>query len=276
MAAFAQRDFASLLEPGVRRAAALARSLEGQVANLPKIHEASDTKQALTEADTRAQEILLETLYEHFPEVSLAAEEDTPSVARFAKGGPFQVVIDPIDGTLHSYLQGSGPYAVMIGLLVRDRYESGLVALPREGLLFAATRGQGALAARGSGPLRPVRPSADGNRILVSHGTPAEAIDYLEGQGYEVVPACGGAVAVAPLVRGVRAGLRVSMGAGIGISIRGRIGTLVAAEAGALLRSERDARFPLDATTRAATLRVAACEDDLALLLRALRAAGIP
>jgi fructose-1,6-bisphosphatase/inositol monophosphatase family enzyme len=267
-------DFVRLLEPAVRRAAALARDLEGRVRNVPKEGEEGPAKQALTEADTRVQELLLDAVRSHFPDVGVDAEEDTPGVARFSTGSDARVVIDPIDGTLHSYLEGRGPYATMIGLVGGGAYESALVALPREGLLFAACRGGGAFRARAGGPLRPVRAEPAGGRILVSHGTPAAAKAHLEGRGFEVIPACGGAVAVAPLIRGVRAGLRWSTSGGIGVSVRGRIGAMLAVEAGALVRSERGA-FPLDTTTPVASLRVAAREDDLDLLAEALDAAGL-
>lgn len=269
-----QHDFLRLLEPAVREAARLSRELEGRVANQPKDLEENAAKQALTEADLRVQEVLLDALAESFPDVTLAAEEDTPGVDRFPRRGDAQVVIDPIDGTLHSYLEGLGPYALMMGLVVRNRYEAGFVALPREGLLFAAAKGEGAYRARAGGPLREARAEASGNRILVTHGTPAGAHDWLRERGHEVVPACGGAVSVAPLVTGCRAGLRWSLNDGIGISVRGRIGALISAEAGGYLRAEGDAPFPLDQTTRAATLRVTAREDDLRPLGEALRSAG--
>ena len=38
----------------------------------------------------------------------LAAEEDTPTTACFARSGPELVVIDPIDGTLRCYLEVAG------------------------------------------------------------------------------------------------------------------------------------------------------------------------
>ena len=76
-------EFAELLTPGVRRAARIARSLEGRVPNRPKPDEPTAVKQALTSADTQCQEALLESLHAHFPDVRLAAEEDTPGVANF-------------------------------------------------------------------------------------------------------------------------------------------------------------------------------------------------
>ena len=268
-------DFVTLIEPAARRAASLARALEGRVQNAPKADEETPAKQALTEADTRVQEVLLEALEIHFPNVSLAAEEETPRAAHFGAVSDWSVVIDPIDGTLYSYLEGRGPYALMISLVIRNRYYAGLVALPREGLLFAATQGQGASRARAGGPLRTVRAEADGNRVLVSHGMPQAAHRYLQERGFEAIPACGGAVAVAPLIAGVRAGLRWSSSQGVGISIRGRIGAQIAREGGAYVHAEDGRDFPLDMTSRAATLRVAAREDDLEVLDGALRAAGV-
>jgi len=266
--------FVERLAPAVRRAAQIARQLEGRVPNRPKLEETTPVKQALTTADTAAQEALLGPLLEYFPQVRLLAEEDTPSVGRFPKKADAAVVIDPIDGTLLSYLEGGGPYAVMIGLVLDGCYEAGLVALPREGLLFQASRGAGALMARAGGSPRRVRPSADGDCVLVSHGMPRSVIEYLTRRGLRVVSSCGGAVSVAPLIPGVRAGLRHASGA-LGISIRGRIGALIAVEAGALVRGASGAGFPLDLDTPASTLEVAASPEDLTLMDDALAAAGL-
>ena len=269
-----RHDFVVRLEAAVREAALLSRTLEGRVANQPKALGENAAKQALTEADLRVQEVLLEAVAREFPHVTMAAEEDTPGVERFPASGSEQVVIDPIDGTLHSYLEGRGPYGLMIGLVVDGRYEAGLVALPREGLLFAGARGDGAFKARPGGPLRPVRAEPRGERFVVTHGTPAAAHDALRAGGHPVVPSCGGAVSIAPLITGCRAGLRWSLSGGIGISVRGRIGALIAREAGADVRMEGGAPFPLDQTTRAATLRVTARAEDQKILDDALRAAG--
>lgn len=260
--------FVEVLGPAMWRAAEIARRYEGSVENSPKVAEETPAKQALTEGDTASQEAILETLFAHFPSVALAAEEDTPGVARFPKESDAIVVIDPIDGTLHSYLEGKGPYAVMVGLVVKGRYEAGLVALPREGLLFQAARGHGAQRVRAGGTPRPVRAEADGNRIIVSNGMPAPVSDYLRERGFEPIPACGGAVAVAPLVRGVRAGVRRS--AAGDISIRGRIGALIAREGGADVYGDDDVPFPGDVDTLSETLRATADPEDQPILAAAL------
>jgi fructose-1,6-bisphosphatase/inositol monophosphatase family enzyme len=262
--------FVTALRPALRQAAAIARALEGRVENRPKRGEESAAKAALTIADTASQEALLVRLIERFPSVELEAEEDTPSVARFPTAGDGLVVIDPIDGTLRSYLDGEGPYAIMIGLATEGRFEAALVALPREGLFFDAVRGGGARVTREGGTPRPPRPSVNARRVLVSHGIPESAIDALRAQGYEITSASGGAVAVAPLVPGVCAGLRVATGPG-GVSRRGRVGVLVAREAGLLVRGAGAAPFPEDLYEAAPVLRVAATEEDMAALDEAVR-----
>ncbi|NQZ98028.1 MAG: hypothetical protein HRU01_16075 [Myxococcales bacterium] len=263
------RQFVRELAPALRQAASIARALEGRVANRPKRDEATAVKAALTVADIACQEALLVPLFECFPEVRLAAEEDTPSVARFPQVSDHTVVIDPIDGTLHFYLEDRGPYAVMLGLAERGEYEAGLVALPRERLFFSAVRGQGGLIARGDSPPRRTCLDADGDRIYISHDLPEDAADFLREKGFEPVPASGGAISVAPLVPGVRAGLRL-MRSTPSVSIRGRVGALVSAEAGALLQDETGAPFPVHMDARARALLVATNDADLTLLHDAL------
>lgn len=258
------------MAPAVRQAAAVARALEGRVPNRPKSGESSAAKAALTLADSAAQEAVLVPLLEHFPDVALVAEEDTPSVASFATEGPVAVVVDPIDGTLRSYLEGAGPYSVLVGLSVEGRYEAALVALPREGLFFEGERGGSARRARPGGEARPVRAEAQGSRVLVSHEMPHASVERLRRFGYEVVPASGGAIAVAPLIPGVRGGLRIAR-EGSEISIRGRIGLVVARSAGALCVTESGEAFPESLTAPARVLAVAASEQDVKALCEAVR-----
>jgi hypothetical protein len=268
----ASDDFAQALASALRQSASIARALEGRVSNRPKAGEATPVKAALTIADTASQEALLVALLEHFPGVRIEAEEDTPSVHRFPAEGNALVVVDPIDGTLRFYLEGRGPYAVMIGLAVDDVYQAALVALPREELYFQAVRGGGALVARGEGAPEVARVEASGRNVYVSHDLPEPVAAVLRASGLDLVPASGGAIAVAPLVPGVRAGLRLVRGASPGVSTRGRIGALVSEEAGALVRCETGDAFPDRIREPAHALLVAADEADLDTLQRALAA----
>ncbi len=268
----APESFVDALAPALREAAALARGMEGRVANRPKQGESTPVKAALTVADTAAQEALLVPLLERFPNVGLEAEEDTPSVSRFGSREDTLVVVDPIDGTLRFYLEGLGPYAVMAGLAIDGAYEAALVALPREELFLEAFRGGGARVARGSEAPEPARLTEEGRRVLISHDLPAPAVELLLASGFEVSPACGGAIAVAPLLPGVRAGLRwVPDGQ---LSTRGRIGALISAEAGARVCREDGEALGHELHSPARALLVAASDEDLRVLEEAAGLAG--
>jgi len=263
--------FIEVLGPAVHQAAAIAHAMEGRARNRPKWGEASDVKAALTLADCAAQEAVLVPLLANFPEVCLAAEEDTPSVAAFPQQGPARVVVDPIDGTLRSYLEQRGPYACMVGLCVADRFEAGIVALPREGLILDGRRGAGARCTRSRGTARPWRARATGPRVLVSYNMPDAVLQQLQQAGYEVAFGCGGAISVAPLIPGVRAGLRLATTNPEGVSIRGRVGLCIARAAGALVTTASGAAFPEEVTTPAPILVVAAERQDLGPLQEAVR-----
>ena len=188
-----------------------------------------------------------------------------PTVRRFRARGSGLVVVDPIDGTLRSYLRGVGPYSVLIGLAVRRRFHGALVALPREGLFFDAFLGGGARISRSGETPKRARPTRGARKVFVSHTIPESACRVLRRRGYEPVYASGGAIAVAPLVPGVCAGLRLAKGRR-GISRRGRVGVLVAREAGLLVRGRGRAAFPEALDARAPVLRVGTNERDLVVL----------
>jgi len=259
-------EFVRLVEPSLRRAAEIARRSDGKVRNTPKVDEPTDVKRAMTRADSECQEALLEAIWQHFPGVSLRAEEDTPLVARFPEGANATVVIDPIDGTLRFFLERRGPYAVIVGLALANSYEAALVALPREGLAFEGVLGGGARAIGADGARQPAELHHAERCVLVSHDLDSAAADVLRERGYEVRPACGGAISVAPLIPGVCAGLRVATNEPPNISIRGRAGVAISREAGAIALGDDGREFPhdIDAPTRA--LLVAADREHLAAL----------
>ena len=264
------QEFLAVMAPAVRQAASIARALEGRVQYRPKWGEESAAKAALTLADSAAQEAILVPLRERFGGVALRAEEDTPSVAGFPANAEECVVVDPIDGTLRFYLEGEGPYAVMVGLVRERRYEAALVALPREGLFFEAVRGGPARMARAGGVPREVRAEADGRRVLVSPNMPEKVLEFLRGEGLDPAPACGGAIAVSPLLPGVCGGLREAAG-GKSLSWQGRIGLLISGCGGARAENVRGEPFPLEVDAHARILLVAAREEEAVVLRHAAK-----
>ena len=95
----------------------------------------------------------------------------------------------------------------------------------------------------------------------------------LRARGFEVVFGCGGAVSVAPLIPGIRAGARYAAGDG-GVSPRGRIGVVISREAGAMVTGADGQPFPHDMDTPAKTLLIAGNPEDSASLRAAFAAAG--
>jgi fructose-1,6-bisphosphatase/inositol monophosphatase family enzyme len=272
MPASAPRAFVRVLGPAMAQASAIAAALEGRVPNVPKPGATTAVKAALTIADTAAQETLLIPLSREFRAARLEAEEDTRSVALFdGSDARKRIVIDPIDGTLHFYLGAGGPYAVMAGLAIDGCYEAALVALPREGWLFEAVRRGGAQRAQpAQAPREPATLAREGNALLLSDGVPDAVVERLVARGFAVRRACGGAVAVAPLLPGVRGGLRVAKNGMI--STRGRIGLLIAAEAGAAITTGCGEPFPLEIDVPADALIVADAPEIAAEIRGALRA----
>jgi fructose-1,6-bisphosphatase/inositol monophosphatase family enzyme len=249
-------EFVRTLSPALDQASAIAAALQGRVSNIPKAGEQTAVKAALTIADTAAQEALLVPLLARFRAARLEAEEDTHSVELFeGTAAALRIVIDPIDGTFHFYLAHRGMYAVMAGFAVDGRFEAALVALPREELRFEAVRGRGAQRATIGSEATPASCTRDGRRLLLSDGVPEAVETRLRAAGFETGRACGGAVALAPLVPGVRGGLRIAKYATI--SVRGRIGVLIAREAGALAETADGAPFPDSLDEPATSLVVA-------------------
>ncbi|MCL4685609.1 hypothetical protein KJ059_12775 [Myxococcota bacterium] len=263
-------EFVRTLSPALDQAAAIAAALQGRVPNVPKTGEGSAVKAALTIADTAVQEALLVPLLAQFRSARLEAEEDTHIVELFdGSAAGLRIVIDPIDGTFHFYLGRRGMYAVMAGFAVDGRFEAALVALPREQLRFDAVRGHGARRARLGGASAPAACTSTGRRLLLSDGVPEPVEARLRTAGFETRRACGGAVALAPLVPGVRGGLRISKYATI--SVRGRIGVLIAREAGALAETAAGAPFPDSLDEPATSLIVASDRATVDAIQAALR-----
>jgi len=261
--------FVEDLWPALRQAARIARSLEGRAANRPKEGEDTDVKAALTAADTVAQETLLRALLGRFGDARLEAEEDTENVARFTGEADAVIVIDPIDGTLRSYLHEAGPYAVMAGLATGGRFRAAVLALPREGVFVRACEGGGAFLARGEGEPRRVHARADGPAVMVSYDLPDPVAKRLRERGFRLVEGCGGAVAVAPLLPGFSGGVRVPMPPPL--SSRGCIGLLASLEADARVATV-DGPVAADLGADLPHVAVASDEDVLADLLWALEA----
>ena len=108
----------------------------------------------VTDADRAAEDAIIETIRDLYPDHAVLAEESG------ADGDSDTVwIIDPLDGTTN-FLHGFPVFAVSIGVRVKGRMEHAVVYDPMRQELFTASRGDGA--------------QLDGRRIRISGQTKLE------------------------------------------------------------------------------------------------------
>ncbi|HKY36775.1 MAG TPA: inositol monophosphatase family protein [Polyangiaceae bacterium] len=105
----------------------------------------------VTEADRRANALIVEQLTRDFPGVPIVAEESDPQTfADFRKSDRI-FFVDPVDGT-REFVDKNGEFAVMIGLVESGRAVASVIEAPARGDLFAAWVGEGAFRVREGQP----------------------------------------------------------------------------------------------------------------------------
>lgn len=92
----------------------------------------------VSEADTKAEALIVEHIHKHYPDHAILAEEGG------ASGESDHLwIIDPLDGTTN-FLHGLPIFSVSIALKVRGRMEHACIYDPLREEIFSASRGQGA------------------------------------------------------------------------------------------------------------------------------------
>ena len=93
----------------------------------------------VTEADRAAEQVIVETLQQSFPDYGVLGEEFG------AQSGTADArwIIDPIDGT-KNFIRGIPYFATLIGLEEAGEITAGVVYAPAEQALFYAAKGEGA------------------------------------------------------------------------------------------------------------------------------------
>jgi len=102
----------------------------------------------VTKVDLMAEEAIIETIRERYPDHAFLAEESGQH-----GDGEFVWIIDPLDGTTN-FIHGFPVFATSIALRVKGRLQVGVIYDPNRQEIFTAMRGQGA--------------QVDGHRIRVS------------------------------------------------------------------------------------------------------------
>lgn len=127
----------------------------------------------VTEADRRAEAVILAQLADLMPGVPVVAEEEASEGRLPSDLGRRFVLVDPLDGT-KEFISRNGEFTVNIGVIDDGEPVAGAVLVPAQGRLYVGARGLGAFAAdvdgETIGPWRPVsvRQSGDGLSVMAS------------------------------------------------------------------------------------------------------------
>lgn len=103
--------------------------------------EQKDDKSPLTEADRRANAVIVKGLREAFPDMAILSEEEKDDRARLEN--PWCFIVDPLDGT-KEFVKRNGEFTVNIALSYQGEAVLGVIAVPVTGELYYAVKGQGA------------------------------------------------------------------------------------------------------------------------------------
>ena len=131
----------------------------------------------VTDADRRAEEIILRRLRAAYPDIPVLAEEEACEGCLPEIGTRF-FCVDPLDGT-KGFIQRNGEFTVNIALIESGAPIAGVVYAPDAHLLYYGARGEGAFRRRDGADAEPIatrsRPSdgltAIGSRNHHAQGT---------------------------------------------------------------------------------------------------------
>jgi len=103
--------------------------------------EYKDDKSPLTEADKRANDVIVPVLKNSFPEYSILSEESKEDENRHSNSWCW--IIDPLDGT-KEFIKKNGEFTVNIALAKDHKVVLGVIYVPVTGELYYAAKGIGA------------------------------------------------------------------------------------------------------------------------------------
>ena len=102
--------------------------------------EAKGTNDFVTSTDTAAEQAIIETIRNSYPEHTIIGEE---SGVLTGSDDDCQWIIDPLDGTTN-FIKGIPHFAVSIAIKVKGKLDQAVVFDPIRGEIFTASRGKGA------------------------------------------------------------------------------------------------------------------------------------
>lgn len=106
-----------------------------------KVERKGEWDEPVTQADRAINDLIVRALREAFPSDGILAEESFDDARRLDCERVW--MIDPLDGT-KGFIEGSGDFAVQIGLAVEGRALLGVLYAPASDVLYWAAPGEGA------------------------------------------------------------------------------------------------------------------------------------
>jgi 3'(2'), 5'-bisphosphate nucleotidase len=97
----------------------------------------------LTEADQRANDVIVAALEERYPEIPIISEEIRALDYSERRGWDTCWLVDPLDGT-KEFVKKNGEFTVNIALIHAGEPVAGVVYRPVTGAMYSAERGRGA------------------------------------------------------------------------------------------------------------------------------------
>jgi len=146
-----QQNLQNFLEVATESVLAAGAVLEDLYGNLKAIAEKGRPGDLVTEADKKAESIILDIIARHCPDHAILAEESGYLGDQTAN--PYLWAIDPLDGTTN-YAHGYPVACVSVGLMIAGIPQVGAIYNPFRQELFRGAKGLGATLNR-----RPIRVS---------------------------------------------------------------------------------------------------------------------
>jgi 3'(2'), 5'-bisphosphate nucleotidase len=126
----------------------------------------------VTEADHRAEAIILKALASAYPDIPVIAEEEA-CAGRIPEVGSRFFLVDPLDGT-RGFVQRTGEFTVNIALIEDRIATAGVIYAPDSHTLYYGETGEGAFRRRDEGEAERIQartPPAKGLTVLASRTT---------------------------------------------------------------------------------------------------------
>lgn len=172
------RDLHQLLIDVVGLAREAGREILGVYASAFTVQEKPDSS-PLTEADMRAQDVLVRGLRRLAPEVPILSEESDDVPFETRRRWDWLWVVDPLDGT-KEFIQRNGEFTVNVALVHRHRPVLGVVHAPAVETDYYACEGYGAFKSS-EGRARPISVETPARRPVRVVGSRSHRGSSLDG-----------------------------------------------------------------------------------------------